>query len=45
VCPVEAIFGEFDLPYEWETYAVIDALWYVDKNAARAKLNAVKAEG
>jgi hypothetical protein len=41
---VEAIFGEFDLPYEWEPYAEIDALWYQDKNAARAKVNAVKAK-
>jgi hypothetical protein len=42
VCPVEAIFGEFDLPYEWEAYAEIDALWYDDKDAARAKLKATK---
>jgi hypothetical protein len=44
VCPVEAIYGEFDLPYEWEKYAEIDVLWYQDKDAARAKVNAVKAD-
>lgn len=45
VCPVEAIFGEFDLPYEWEQYAEIDAFWYDDKDAARAKVNEAKEKG
>lgn len=42
VCPVEAIFAEFDLPYEWEPYAEIDALWYRDKDAARSMVDAGK---
>ena len=42
VCPVEAIFAEFDLPTEWEPYAEIDALWYRDKEAARAQVEKVK---
>ena len=42
VCPVEAIFTEFDLPHAWEKYAEIDALWYREKDAARAKVEAAK---
>ncbi len=42
VCPVEAIFAEFDLPTEWEQYAEIDVLWYRDKEAARAQVERVK---
>ncbi|MGQ4807282.1 Ferredoxin [Candidatus Entotheonellaceae bacterium PAL068K] len=41
-CPVEAIFSEFDLPYEWEPYIEIDALWYCDKDAARAMMETMK---
>ncbi len=44
VCPVEAIFSEFDLPYEWEKYAEIDALWYRDKDAARKMVDEVKGQ-
>ena len=43
VCPVSAIFSEFDLPAEWDRYAVIDALWYQDKAAAREQVDTVKA--
>jgi NAD-dependent dihydropyrimidine dehydrogenase PreA subunit len=43
VCPVEAIYAEFDLPYKWRKYADIDALWYRDKAAARAMVEAMKA--
>jgi NAD-dependent dihydropyrimidine dehydrogenase PreA subunit len=43
VCPVEAISAEFDLPYKWRKYADIDALWYRDKAAARAMVEAMKA--
>jgi ferredoxin len=42
-CPVEAIFAELDLPYKWAKYEEIDALWYRDKDAARAMVEAVKA--
>ena len=41
-CPVEAIFSEYDLPYEWERYEAIDALWYRDKEAARTEVDAIK---
>ena len=43
VCPVTAIFSDLDLPAEWYLYAEIDALWYRDKNVARAQLVAVAA--
>jgi ferredoxin len=42
VCPVEAIYPEFDLSSGWELYADIDALWFRDKEAARAKVAATK---
>jgi NAD-dependent dihydropyrimidine dehydrogenase PreA subunit len=45
VCPVEAIYAEFDLPYTWLKYASIDALWYRDKAAARAQVEALKGGG
>jgi hypothetical protein len=41
---VEAIYADFDLPYTWIKYAEIDALWYCDKDAARAILHAVKTK-
>ena len=44
VCPVEAIFAELDLPYKWAEYTDIDALWYRDKEAARAQVNAIKGD-
>ena len=44
MCPVEAIYAELDLPTEWEHYAAIDALWYHDKHAARAKVEAAKSK-
>jgi len=43
-CPVEAIYADFDLPYTWIKYAEIDALWYCDKDAARAILHPVKTK-
>jgi NAD-dependent dihydropyrimidine dehydrogenase PreA subunit len=42
MCPVEAIYAELDLPTKWDHFAAIDALWYENKNAARAKIDAVK---
>lgn len=45
VCPVEAIYDEFNLPTEWEPYAEIDALWFSDKEAARKKVEALKPKG
>ena len=45
VCPVEAIYGEFDLPTAWRMYAAIDALWYRDPEAARARVAALQKGG
>lgn len=42
VCPVTAIFAEDDVPDEWKGYIEIDALWYRDKAAARAKVDALR---
>jgi NAD-dependent dihydropyrimidine dehydrogenase PreA subunit len=42
MCPVEAIYSDVDLPNEWEKYGEIDALWYRDKEAARAMVEAAK---
>jgi hypothetical protein len=41
---VEAIFADLDLPYKWITYEAIDALWYRDKDAARAMVQTVQAK-
>jgi len=41
-CPVEAIYAEFDLPTRWIQYADIDALWYRDPEAARARVAALR---
>jgi NAD-dependent dihydropyrimidine dehydrogenase PreA subunit len=42
VCPVQAIDADFDLPPPWGAYADIDALWYRDKGAARARVAVMK---
>lgn len=42
VCPVEAIYDEYNLPSELEPYAEIDYLWFSDREAAREKLDALK---
>jgi NAD-dependent dihydropyrimidine dehydrogenase PreA subunit len=42
MCPVEAIYSDVDLPSAWDKYAEIDALWYQDKEAARAMVKAAK---
>ena len=41
-CSVEAIRVEDQLPAEWVPYTEINALWFTDKDAARAKLDALK---
>ncbi len=40
-CPVTAIFAEDDVPEEWQFYTEINALWYEDKQTARAKVGDV----
>jgi ferredoxin len=42
VCPVKAIYTDYELPTPWRTYADIDALWFRDKEAARARVAAMK---
>jgi hypothetical protein len=42
VCPVNAIYADFDLPTQWRAYADIEALWYRDKEAARARVTAMQ---
>jgi NAD-dependent dihydropyrimidine dehydrogenase PreA subunit len=42
VCPVTAIFAEDDVPSGQEAYTEIDALWFKDKDAARAKVAELK---
>jgi NAD-dependent dihydropyrimidine dehydrogenase PreA subunit len=41
-CPVTAIFAEDDVPDHWKEYTPLNALWYKDKAAARAKVNELK---
>ncbi|MFH1131745.1 MAG: ferredoxin family protein [Pseudomonadota bacterium] len=42
-CPVDACFAEEDLPDGQKQFAEIDALWFKDKEAARAKVNEHKS--
>ena len=41
-CPVAAIFTEDNVPANLKEYTEIDAVWYKDKTAARAKVEAIK---
>jgi NAD-dependent dihydropyrimidine dehydrogenase PreA subunit len=41
-CSVEAIRVEDELPDDWRPYTEINALWYTDKDAARAKVDQIK---
>jgi ferredoxin len=41
-CPVTAIFTEDDVPDNWKEYTALNAQWYKDKAAARAKVNQLK---
>ncbi len=40
-CPVTAIFAEDDVPDDMKAYTEINILWFKDKDAARAKANAI----
>jgi ferredoxin len=40
-CPVTAIYAEDDVPADQKGFIEIDALWYKDKAAARAKVLAL----
>jgi NAD-dependent dihydropyrimidine dehydrogenase PreA subunit len=42
VCPVTAIFAEDDVPDQYKEYIELDAKWYKDKEAVRARINELK---
>jgi NAD-dependent dihydropyrimidine dehydrogenase PreA subunit len=42
VCPVTAIFSEDDVPDDQKEYTELDAKWYKDKDAVRARINEIK---
>jgi len=39
VCPVEAIFANDAVPEEQKVWIEVNALWFKDKQAARARVN------
>ena len=41
-CPVNAIYPEESLPAEWTEYTKVNAVWFTDKDAARAMVEALK---
>jgi ferredoxin len=41
-CPVDAIFEGSALPPDWSEYAEVNAKWFEDKDAARARINELK---
>jgi ferredoxin len=41
-CPVTAIFAEDDVPDNWKEYTELDAKWFKDKDAVRARINEIK---
>ncbi len=42
VCPVTAIFAEDDVPDQWKEYTELDAKWFKDADAVRARVNELK---
>ncbi len=42
VCPTEAIFANDAVPEDQKPWIEVNALWYKDKDAARAKVTALK---
>ncbi len=42
VCPVTAIFTEDDVPDQWKEYTELDAKWFKDPDAVRARVNELK---
>jgi ferredoxin len=41
-CPVDAIFESSAVPSDWSTYTEINAQWFEDKDAARARVSELK---
>ncbi len=42
VCPVTAIFAEDDVPADQNEYTALNAQWYKDPDAVRARVDALK---
>ena len=42
VCPVTAIFAEDDVPDAQKEFTPLNAQWYKDKDAVRARINELK---
>ncbi len=42
VCPVTAIFAEDDVPDSQKEYTELDAKWFKDPEAVRARINEMK---
>ena len=42
VCPVNAIFADEDTPDQWKGYVAVNADFFKDAAAARAKVNELK---
>ena len=42
VCPVTAIFAEDDVPDDQKEYTELDAKWFKDPDAVRARINELK---
>ncbi len=42
VCPVTAIFAEDDVPDDQKEYTELDAQWFKDPEAVRARVNELK---
>ncbi len=42
VCPVTAIFAEDDVPDQYKEYTELDAQWFKDADAVRARINEMK---
>ena len=42
VCPTEAIFANDAVPEDQKPWIEVNALWYTDKDGARAKVNELK---
>ena len=42
VCPVTAIFAEDDVPDDQKEYTELDAKWYKEPDAVRARINELK---
>lgn len=43
VCPVTAIFAEDDVPDDQKEFIELNAKWYKDPDAVRARVNQIKA--